>query len=109
LNRAALAFAGASAAVWVAGCAPALPPATSQDVDRVRTDRPWVTLEDLQRGRELFAQRCGACHAVPDLDAHPASEWPRLVRWMQGRAKLDSTGARQVEDWILSRKSAQAR
>jgi cytochrome c5 len=36
-------------------------------------------------GKELFVQRCGACHGLPDVRQHSAEDWVAVVRRMNGR------------------------
>ena len=36
-------------------------------------------------GRLLFAQKCGACHGLPDPSQHAPDDWVSVVRRMNGR------------------------
>jgi cytochrome c5 len=36
-------------------------------------------------GRLLFAQKCGACHGLPDPGQHSPEDWVAVVRRMNGR------------------------
>ena len=36
-------------------------------------------------GKDLFVQRCGACHGLPDVRQHSADDWVAVVRRMNGR------------------------
>jgi len=46
-----------------------------------------VTAGDLPDGpgKDLFVQRCGACHGLPDVRQHSADDWVAVVRRMNGR------------------------
>jgi mono/diheme cytochrome c family protein len=71
------------AAVTLLGCGGALPEPSSADVALARGDDPSITLEDLQRGRAVYARRCGNCHALRSPAERPPSEWPAEVTRMQ--------------------------
>lgn len=66
----------------------AFPAPTTTDVDRARTDFPDVTLEDLEKGRELYLAKCGACHRLKEPTELTASAWPRAVENMADEAHL---------------------
>lgn len=36
-------------------------------------------------GRDLYVERCGACHALPDVRQHSPQDWVTVVRRMNGR------------------------
>ena len=36
-------------------------------------------------GRGLYAEKCGACHGLPDVRQHSAEDWVAVVRRMNGR------------------------
>jgi len=36
-------------------------------------------------GKDLFVQRCGACHGLPDIRQHSADDWVAVVRVMNER------------------------
>ena len=95
--------AGLAIAAAFAACAPSLPPVGALDLESVRSVRPWATREGLAEGRRLFAQRCAACHGLPDPAGHPVEKWPALVDWMRTRAHLDTAQGRVVADWVVSR------
>lgn len=99
---------GVVAATTLSACAPSLPPVGPSDLQVVLPLRPWVTREGLSEGRRLFAQRCAACHRLPDPASHPAEKWPVLVEWMRDRSHLDTAQGRQVADWVVARSGRSA-
>ena len=36
-------------------------------------------------GRDLYVERCGACHGLPDVRQHSPEDWVAVVRRMNGR------------------------
>jgi len=60
-----------------------------------------VDLATLREGRVLFVSRCIECHTLPAVSQHGATEWPRLIDEMAGRANLKSTERDAVLAYIL--------
>jgi mono/diheme cytochrome c family protein len=77
-----------AAALIAGGCAAALRQATPEDAVRLAPRWPGTTLEDLQRGRSLYVQRCSGCHNVYLPRAFPPEKWPGLVDEMAVKARL---------------------
>jgi mono/diheme cytochrome c family protein len=77
------------ALAFLASCVSAFPAPTVTDVDRARTDFPDVTLEDLEKGRELYLAKCGACHRLKAPSELAPSAWPHAVADMADEAHLD--------------------
>ncbi|SKB46024.1 hypothetical protein [Malaciobacter marinus] len=56
----------------------------------------WVKKESLSKdidsiyakGKELFTNRCGACHAAPELEHYTVNQWPSIINSMKPRAGL---------------------
>jgi len=63
--------------------------------------RQHVDLATLHEGRALFVSRCIECHTLPAVSQHSATEWPRLIDEMAGRASLKSTQRDAVLAYIL--------
>lgn len=40
------------------------------------------------KSQTLYEQRCGACHATPDLEHFTANQWPGVIKSMASRAGL---------------------
>jgi mono/diheme cytochrome c family protein len=87
----------------LAGCQSAsyAPPVTSQMMAKVGT-KQHVDLATLREGRTLFVSRCIECHTLPAVSAHPATEWPRLIDEMAGRANLKSAERNAVLAYVLA-------
>jgi hypothetical protein len=89
-------------ALALAACAPRVPPpATASDADRAH-----VELAQLQQGRTLLIQKCGAsCHATPLPIQHPASEWPAAISEMSDRAHLQPSQRALIEQYLVTMSS----
>jgi mono/diheme cytochrome c family protein len=71
-----------------AGCTNTTPPVVTPELAAGKNPDRTVAMAKLQHGRILFASRCIECHTLPPVNAHDATEWPRLVGWMAKRASL---------------------
>jgi cytochrome c5 len=85
-----------------AGCAAALPRPSAETVARAQGRWPDSTLEQLEHGRAVFAQRCAGCHALPLPDSKSEAEWKKVLDEMGAEAKLTSDERTLVERFILS-------
>jgi len=88
----------------LAACAAgrALPIAGPADVARAAQRYPDLTADDLASGRQLFASRCGACHAPPAPTSKAADLWPKEIHEMKVRARLDDAQARLIERYLVT-------
>ena len=67
----------------LAACTKPIPRPTTVDATRAS-----VTLESLERGRELYVKRCGNCHQPYQPSEYKPTDWPHHVDEMAERAKL---------------------
>lgn len=74
--------------VALVACAANVPPPASADVARLSDRYPKTTLDELQRGRDLYLARCTSCHAAVEPTSIPADRWPHEVSEMSERAGL---------------------
>jgi mono/diheme cytochrome c family protein len=77
------------------------PPPVTEELARAGA-RQHVDLTTLHEGRALFTSRCIECHTLPAVSQHSATEWPRLIDEMAGRASLKSTQRDAVLAYILA-------
>jgi hypothetical protein len=81
-------------------CAPlacaTLPQPLAEDATRASTLWPGLKLEDLQNGRKLYVQNCGACHALHLPSAYGNERWDRVMVRMQVKAKIDDRAASTI-------------
>jgi mono/diheme cytochrome c family protein len=87
--------------ILFAGCAGPAAPNVTPEMAAVTSGRP-ITMAQLQHGRVLFASRCIECHALPAVTSHSASEWPRLIGEMAGRANLKPADQQAVLAYVLA-------
>src|SRR5438552_19042356 len=73
------------------GCAGQLPPPDAGDALRASAQWPGTTVAALDRGRTEYADHCSACHAPYPPATHAPDAWPKIVREMAVRSKLDET------------------
>ena len=67
------------------GCAAGLPQPTSLHVAAAQTEDPSATLEDLSRGRTLYASKCSGCHALRDPSSLNTDGWRHELDEMQSK------------------------
>ncbi len=85
-----------------AGCAAALPHPSAATAARAQGRWPDSTLEQLEHGRDVFAQRCSGCHALPLPDSRNEAEWKKVLDEMAAEAKLTVDERVLVEHFIFS-------
>jgi hypothetical protein len=90
-----------AALVAAAGCAARLPPPTQADALRASVRWPGTTVEALAQGRSLYIDHCSGCHALHRPTELPAAEWPRIVREMEQRSRLDPATARAMIRYLM--------
>jgi mono/diheme cytochrome c family protein len=76
------------------------PPPVTPELARTGAHQ-HVDLAALREGRTLFVSRCIECHTLPAVSQHSATEWPRLIDEMAGRANLKSAERDAVLAYIL--------
>jgi mono/diheme cytochrome c family protein len=98
-------LAGALAAL---ACVGGLPEPGTVDLALARADDPSIALADLQRGRAVYAQRCGNCHALRPPAERAPSAWPAEVARMQ-RAHAVHLSQEEEHDILSYLRAASAR
>lgn len=78
--RAGLAF---GIGVALAACSAGLPQPTSVHVAAAKEQDPSATLEDLARGRSVYASKCAGCHALRDPASLSTEAWRHELDEMQ--------------------------
>src|SRR6476620_9107366 len=81
----------ASSALASVACVSALPEPTPGQLAAARATEPDLSLEDLQRGRATYIQRCGGCHALRAPNERSAGAWPLEVQRMQTQHQVRLT------------------
>ena len=89
-------------AALVVACAGTLPRPTENNVEKVATRWPGTTRADLERGRDLYMNRCSSCHALIPPGRYPESKWHDMLGEMAPRAKLGSEDRDVVYRYLVS-------
>lgn len=69
--------------VSLLACAAGLPEPTPVHVTAAKAQDPSATLEDLSRGRSLYASKCSGCHALRDPVSLTTEGWRHELEEMQ--------------------------
>lgn len=70
----------------VAGCAAVRIPEANETL---AARLPGATVQELAEGRRLYVNRCSGCHHLKSPGEYAPEEWPKEVREMRKKAKLD--------------------
>jgi cytochrome c5 len=81
----------------LAACSNKLLTPQRSDMARAKAKYPGVTLADLKKGKEIFDDHCGKCHAYKNPQTKNQAQWERIIPPMAKKAKLDKT----QEDLVL--------
>jgi hypothetical protein len=83
-------------------CAPLLPYPTGEGLLRVQAEQPSLTLEDLEKGRRLYAATCASCHTLHLPSDLTAKAWRKVILRMQVKAKIDDTRRDTILSYLLA-------
>jgi nitrate/TMAO reductase-like tetraheme cytochrome c subunit len=64
--------------------------------------RVSVDLAALERGRELYVQRCGNCHQPYQPSEYKPTDWPHHVDEMAERAKLGTDDKILITQFVVT-------
>src|SRR5262245_42409070 len=70
-----------SLTLWA--CTSGLPEPSAAHVAAAQKEEPSATLDDLSRGRTLYAAKCSGCHALRDPVSLNTEQWRHEVDEMQ--------------------------
>lgn len=56
--------------------------------------------EIMRKGQDLFATRCGACHASPEVKHYTSNQWPSIIEAMKLRAGLSTQEAKVITKYL---------
>lgn len=63
-------------------------------------DRGSVSLETLNKGRDLYVRNCGGCHNLKLPSIYTRTEWKIKVDKMKTRAKIDDLQAQEIYQYL---------
>jgi cytochrome c5 len=61
-----------------------------------------VSLENLNKGRDLYSNSCSSCHELFLPNKYTAAEWHKNLDWMQERAKITDAEKQLIYDYLVS-------
>jgi hypothetical protein len=59
-----------------------------------------ATLADLQQGRTLYVNNCGACHSLYSPDDYTSSQWKTIISSMGPRTSMSSSQILLVTKYV---------
>lgn len=71
---------------------------SSENVNKVIT----ASLDELNQGKDLFAAKCGQCHALPSPKSREPQKWKQVMNVMSVKAKLTPEENRLVTSYLLN-------
>jgi mono/diheme cytochrome c family protein len=83
-------------------CAPLLPYPTPEGLSRIQVDQPSLTLQDLQKGRRLYAANCASCHRLHLPSEQTPLGWEKIVPRMGEKGKIDETTCDSILVYLYS-------
>ena len=95
-------FAFSLAAGALAGCAGQIPHASLAQTELAARQWPDVTTQSLERGREIYIQKCSGCHLLRIPSRYTSRQWPKVLDTMAARAKLTRAQKHAVFEYVMS-------
>jgi hypothetical protein len=90
--------------LFILGCKTSFPwKPVDNDVAKVTAHSPETTLNDLKSGYKLFVSGCSGCHTLYLPSSRTRETWEAVLPEMTGKARMDSSEARLVRLYILSK------
>jgi len=74
---------------------------TDTDVAIAQTHYPGTTIVQLNRGYDVFSDKCTDCHGLKKPQKYTEDEWMTIMHKMGRKAKLDSNEYNLVLNYIL--------
>ncbi len=59
-----------------------------------------ATLDELQQGRELFINNCGACHSLYIPESYAPSEWKNILNQMGPKTSMSAAEIELVLKYV---------
>jgi cytochrome c2 len=63
-----------------------------------------ATLAELQQGRTLFINNCGACHSLYSPDSYSVTQWKSIISQMAPRTSMTSSQVTLVTKYVCKGK-----
>ena len=78
----------------------AIPVITGRTTEPSAPQAVELTAADLPAGKQLFANRCGRCHGLPEPAQFTAKRWETIMVLMAPKAKLSKQEQVHVTAWV---------
>lgn len=78
----------------------AVPVITARTVEPSAPTTKELSTPDLLAGKQLFTNRCGRCHGLPDPVQYTAKRWETIIVLMTPKAKLSKEEQVHVTAWV---------
>ena len=59
-----------------------------------------VSLQNLQKGRELYVNSCASCHGLKDPSKLTKEKWEKVMVSMQKKAKIDDSKKQLILQYV---------
>jgi hypothetical protein len=71
---------------------------SEKNVNKLET----ASLAELQQGHDLFQNKCGKCHKLPNPGKHSKDEWTKILGMMAPKAKLSTDQSDLVYKYVVN-------
>lgn len=78
----------------------AVPVITARTIEPSAPKTEELSAPDLLAGKQLFANRCGHCHGLPDPVQYTEKRWETIMVLMAPKAKLSKQEQVHVTAWV---------
>ncbi|MBN8674428.1 MAG: hypothetical protein J0L56_09850 [Chitinophagales bacterium] len=78
----------------------AMPVITARTIEPSAPKTEELSVPDLPAGKQIFTNRCGRCHGLPDPVQYTAKRWEAIMALMAPKAKLSKQEQVHVTAWV---------
>jgi cbb3-type cytochrome oxidase cytochrome c subunit len=88
----------------LAGCVAALPVITEKQYDKISNRWPGTTLPAVNKGRQLYIDKCAGCHSLHSPYKLTDDEWKKAINEMGLKANLTDAEKELILKYLLTAK-----
>ena len=85
-------------------CSPVVLSPTADDAERGKARYNDITMEQLNKGYDLFLAKCGGCHTLYKPYDYSEEKWREVLPDMCRRAKLDQAQSDLITKYVLTKR-----
>lgn len=78
----------------------AVPVITARTIEPSAPKTGELSAPDLLTGKQIFTNRCGRCHGLPDAVQYTEKRWETIMVLMAPKAKLSKQEQVHVTAWV---------